>query len=80
MKLDVVSEGEMSWHLQADVTVNCVVELRVLISHRETRQRSRGCLYARAPEGEAAHAIVVVTTLGYGLKAAYGVGQRPRMG
>ena len=73
MKLDVVSEGEMSWHLQADVIVNCVVDLRVLILRREPRQMSRGCPYARAPEGEVAHAVVVVTAPGYGLTTAYRV-------
>jgi hypothetical protein len=46
VKLGVVSEGEMYWRLQADVTVNCVVDLRLLISRREPRQRPRGCPYA----------------------------------
>jgi hypothetical protein len=72
VKPGVVSEGEMSWCLQADVTVNYVVDLRVLISRIEPRQRPRGCSYARAPEGEAAHVVVVVTAPTYGLKAAYG--------
>jgi hypothetical protein len=66
VNLGVVFEGEMSFRLQTDMTVNCAVELRLLISRRETRQRPRGCLYARAPEGEAAHVVVVVTTLGIG--------------
>jgi hypothetical protein len=41
MKSSVVPEGDMSWRLQADVTVNCVVDLRLLISRRERRHRPR---------------------------------------
>jgi hypothetical protein len=66
--------------LQADVMVHCAVDLRPPISCREPRQRPRGCPYARAPEGEAAHTVVVVTASGYGLKAAYGARQRPCTG
>jgi hypothetical protein len=45
--------------LTSDVTTNLAVDSRPLASWREPRPR--GCLYARAPEGEAAHAVVVVT-------------------
>jgi hypothetical protein len=45
VKLDVVSDEEMPWRLQADVTVNCVADLHLLISRREPRY----CPYARAP-------------------------------
>jgi hypothetical protein len=74
-----LKEGRLG-ALQADVTVNCVVNLRSLVSHREPTQSPRGCPYARAPEGEAAHVVVVVTAPGYRLKATYGVRQRPYMG
>jgi hypothetical protein len=37
----------MPWRLQADVTTNCAVDSRLQISRRETRQRPRGCPYAR---------------------------------
>jgi hypothetical protein len=73
VKPSVVFEGETPWHLQADVTTNCAVDPHLLISHREPRQRPRDCPYARAPEGEAAHVVVVVKATGYGPKAAYGV-------
>jgi hypothetical protein len=66
----------MPYRLQANVTVNCVVDSRLLISRREPR----GHPYAQAPEGEAAHAVVVVTAPRYGPKAAYGVRQHPGMG
>jgi hypothetical protein len=46
VKSGVVSEGEMPWRMEADMIVNYVVDLCLLISHRELRQRSRGCSYA----------------------------------
>jgi hypothetical protein len=61
------------------VTANRAVDSRLLTSRREPRPRSRGRSYARAPEGEAAHAVVVVTAPGYGSKAAYGVCHRPNV-
>jgi hypothetical protein len=80
VKLSVVSDEEMPWCLQAHVMVNCVVDLCLLISRRESRQRPRGCPYARAPEGEAAHVIVVVIVSEYRPIAAYRVCQRPGTG
>jgi hypothetical protein len=59
------------------MTANCVVDLCLLTSRREPRPRPRDRLYARAPEGEAAHTVVVVTASGYGPKATYGVRHRP---
>jgi hypothetical protein len=56
---------------------NRAVDSRLLTSLGEPRSRLRGRPYARAPEGEAAHAVVVVTAPGYGPKAAYGVRHRP---
>jgi hypothetical protein len=53
----------------SDTAANCVVDSCLLTSHREPRPRSRGHSYTRAPEGETAHDVVVVTTLGYGPKA-----------
>jgi hypothetical protein len=53
VKLSFVFEGGMPYRLQADVTMNCVVDSRLLISCREPRQRPSGHPYARAPEGEA---------------------------
>jgi hypothetical protein len=52
----------------SDVTVNCAVDSCLLTSRREPRPRPRGRSYARAPEGETAHVVVVVTALGYGSK------------
>jgi hypothetical protein len=54
---------------------NCVVGSCLLTSRREPRPRVRP--YVRAPEGEATHVVVVVTTSGYGPKAAYRVRHRP---
>jgi hypothetical protein len=48
--------------LAFDVTTNRSVDLCLLTSHREPRPR--GCPYARAPKGEAAHAVVVVNNIG----------------
>jgi hypothetical protein len=61
--------------LAPDVTVDHVVDSRLLTSRREPWPRDRP--YARAPEGEAAHTVVVVTALGYGRRAAYGVRHHP---
>jgi hypothetical protein len=61
VKPGVVSGGEMSWHLQADMTANCVIDMCLLIPRRKPRQRLMGCSCARAPEGDAAHVVVVVT-------------------
>jgi hypothetical protein len=80
VKLGVVSDEEMPWRLQAHVTVNCAVDLCLLISRRELRLRPRGCPYARAPKGEAAYVVVVVTVSEYGPIAAYGVCQHPGTG
>jgi hypothetical protein len=77
VKSSDVFEEEMSLRLQADMTTNCAVDLRLLISRRESRQRLRGCPYARAPEGEVVHVVVVVTAPRYEPNAAYGVRQRP---
>jgi hypothetical protein len=46
VKPSAVFEGEMYRRPQADMTANCVVDLRLLISRREPRQRPRGCPYA----------------------------------
>jgi hypothetical protein len=51
------------------------VDSRLLTSHREPRLRDRP--YARAPEGEAAHIVVVVTATGYGPSVVYGVRHHP---
>jgi hypothetical protein len=59
------------------VTAKYVVDSCLLTSRREPRQRPSDRPYTRAPEGEPAHAIVVVTAPGYGPKAAYGVRHRP---
>jgi hypothetical protein len=73
-KGSVLSEAESCIQrkdaLMSDATANCVVDSCLLTSRRETRLRSRGHSYTRAPEGETAHAVVVVTVLGYGPKAA----------
>jgi hypothetical protein len=63
--------------LMSDVRANCAVDSCLLTSHKEPRLRPRGHPYARASKGEAAHAVVVVTTPGYGPKAAHGVRHRP---
>jgi hypothetical protein len=61
--------------LASHVTAYYVVDSCLLTSRREPRPR--GCPYARALEGEATHAVVIVTALGYGSKAAYGMRHRP---
>jgi hypothetical protein len=61
--------------LAPDVTADRAVDSCLLTSRRESRPRGRP--YARAPEGEVSHAVVVVTALGYGPRAAYGVRHRP---
>jgi hypothetical protein len=48
--------------LASDVMANHAVDSCLLTSRREPRLRS--CPYARAPKGEAAHAIVVVNSVG----------------
>jgi hypothetical protein len=53
------------------VTANRAIDSRLLTSHGEPRPRPRGRPYARAPEGETAHAVVVVAASGFGPKAAY---------
>jgi hypothetical protein len=60
--------------LAPDVMADHAVHSRLLTSRREPRPRDR--LYARAPEGDAAHTVVVVTAPGYGPRAAYGVRHR----
>jgi hypothetical protein len=77
VKSSAIFEGGTPLRLQADVTTNCAVDSRLLISRRVLRQRPRGCSYAQAPEGEVVHAVVVVTAPGYRPKAAYGVCHRP---
>jgi hypothetical protein len=52
--------------------MNRAVDPRLLTSRREPRPRPRGRLYARAPEGEAGHAVVVVTALGMGQRLLTG--------
>jgi hypothetical protein len=59
------------------MTMNCAVDSCLLTSHREPRPRPRDRPYARVPEGEATHVVVVVTAPGFGPKAAYGVRHRP---
>jgi hypothetical protein len=61
--------------LTPDVTVDRAVDSRLLTSHIEPRLGDHS--YARAPEGEAAHAIVVVTAPGYGPRTAYGIHHHP---
>jgi hypothetical protein len=63
--------------LASDVTMNYAVDSCLLTSSKQPRPRLRDCPYARAPEGEATHVVVVVTAPGYGPKAAYGVRHRP---
>jgi hypothetical protein len=58
--------------LASDVTTNCAVDSCLLTSRREPRPRPRGRPYARAPEGEVAHAVVVVTVPGYGQRLLMG--------
>jgi hypothetical protein len=57
------------------VTADRAVDSCVLTSRREPKLRGRP--YARVPEGEAAHAVVVVTAPGYGPRVVYGVRHRP---
>jgi hypothetical protein len=47
--------------LASDVMANHVVDSCLLTSRREPRLR--GCPYAQAPEGEVAHAVVVVNNV-----------------
>jgi hypothetical protein len=56
---------------------NRAVDLRLLTFCREPRPRPRGRPYARAPDREAAHVVVVVIAPRYGPKAAYGMRHRP---
>jgi hypothetical protein len=63
--------------LASDVMANCADDKCLLTSCREPRPRLRDRPYARAPEGEAAHAVVAITASGYGPKAAYMVCHRP---
>jgi hypothetical protein len=60
VKLSLVFEGDA---LASDVTTNHAVDSCLLTSRREPRPRPRGCLYARAPEGEATHVVVVVNSV-----------------
>jgi hypothetical protein len=48
--------------LASDVTANHVVDSRLLTLRRESSLM--GCSYARAPEGEVAHTVVVVNSVG----------------
>jgi hypothetical protein len=61
--------------LTPDVTTDRAVDSCLLTSRKEPRPGDRP--YARAPKGETAHAVVVVTAPGYGSRAAYGVRHRP---
>jgi hypothetical protein len=59
----------MSWLLPAYVTVNCVVDLRLLISRRELRQ---GSSIRSSPQGRGRPCRSCCNSAVDGLKAAYG--------
>jgi hypothetical protein len=58
--------------MASDVATYYAVDSCLLTSRRELRPRPRGCPYARAPEGEATHAVVVVPALGMGQRLLKG--------